>query len=283
MPTENRSSNIEKALTFTESSLASALENVQSLHELGCELIAESVFQQTAEQRQDGHGTYPPCDYCGFTPDYHPWHGSGLLNGIESRHIHACDGCRGKLPVHPGQLQGEPLSAKPALTLQMPDIYDDREGPWFDTAEIRELRKLPAGTKLYLHPPAESSGEVERLRAEIKLLKSDLRIASDTVDLGFKLLAERDALLHEMLDKKHTFMPNLWARIETLLSASEEPSAPVERDERAEFERQVVEKAERFHPDLTQYGDHPDAEYRCASIEWAWSLWQARAALERNP
>ncbi|NIF28386.1 hypothetical protein F3J44_18625 [Pantoea sp. Tr-811] len=52
MPTENRSSNTEKALTFTESSLAAALEKVQSLHDLGCGLIAEAVFQQTGEQHQ---------------------------------------------------------------------------------------------------------------------------------------------------------------------------------------------------------------------------------------
>ena len=45
---------------------------------------------------------YPPCDYCGINPDHHPWHGSGVLNGIESRHIHACNACRHKLPSHPG-------------------------------------------------------------------------------------------------------------------------------------------------------------------------------------
>lgn len=38
------------------------------------------------------------CDYCGKTLDYMPWHGSGLLNGQMSRHIHACDECRDKLP-----------------------------------------------------------------------------------------------------------------------------------------------------------------------------------------
>lgn len=43
---------------------------------------------------------YPPCDYCGNTPDYHPWHGSGLLNGTINKHIHACDECRSKLPAH---------------------------------------------------------------------------------------------------------------------------------------------------------------------------------------
>jgi len=38
------------ALTFTESSLAAALEKVQTLHEMGCDLIAEAVFQQSDPQ-----------------------------------------------------------------------------------------------------------------------------------------------------------------------------------------------------------------------------------------
>ena len=42
---------------------------------------------------------YPPCDYCAEQLNYHPWHGSGLINGAESRHIHACDKCRHLLPV----------------------------------------------------------------------------------------------------------------------------------------------------------------------------------------
>ncbi len=32
------------------------------------------------------------CDYCGaITED--PWHTSGVLNGVVSRHIHSCDAC----------------------------------------------------------------------------------------------------------------------------------------------------------------------------------------------
>ena len=42
---------------------------------------------------------YPPCDYCAEPLSYHPWHGSGLINGVESRHIHACDKCRHLLPA----------------------------------------------------------------------------------------------------------------------------------------------------------------------------------------
>ena len=42
---------------------------------------------------------YPPCDYCGITPDHHPWHGSGIFKGKDDPHIHACSDCRHKLPA----------------------------------------------------------------------------------------------------------------------------------------------------------------------------------------
>ena len=42
---------------------------------------------------------YPACDYCGVIPDHHPWHGSGVHNGEDNPHIHACSNCRHKLPT----------------------------------------------------------------------------------------------------------------------------------------------------------------------------------------
>ena len=42
------------------------------------------------------------CDYCDAeTQD--PWHGSGMLNGAESHHIHACNQCRNLLPTTKAQ------------------------------------------------------------------------------------------------------------------------------------------------------------------------------------
>ncbi|MDO1495805.1 hypothetical protein HND72_14595 [Pseudomonas putida] len=52
------------ALTFTESSLAAALEKVQSLHDLGCGLIAEAVFQQSGEQHQGDTAALAIPDEC---------------------------------------------------------------------------------------------------------------------------------------------------------------------------------------------------------------------------
>lgn len=71
--------------------------------------LLTTAATQPAKQHQGKPDEYPPCDYCEVVPDHHPWHGSGLLNGVENRHIHACDACRGRLPLHPGQHQDEPV------------------------------------------------------------------------------------------------------------------------------------------------------------------------------
>lgn len=52
---------------------------------------------ETKQSAQDDE--YPPCDYCGVVPDYHPWHGSGAFRGVENPHIHACNDCRHLLPT----------------------------------------------------------------------------------------------------------------------------------------------------------------------------------------
>lgn len=48
---------------------------------------------------------------------------------------------------------------------------------------------------------------------------------------------------------------------------------------RAAFEREVQCKAERFQPDFRRYGDDPEAEYKDATLQWAYELWQKSAAL----
>lgn len=58
---------------------------------------------------------YPPCDYCKAELDYMPWHGSGLINGDESRHIHACNDCRPLLPC-----AYRPVAAKQPDTVAVP-------------------------------------------------------------------------------------------------------------------------------------------------------------------
>lgn len=65
-----------------------------------------------------------------------------------------------------------------------------------------------------------------------------------------------------------------------------EPSAPVEIDERAEFEAAWSARIKRLR--LRERGNEfyrvqPNDLYRWNNVQDAWELWQARAALERKP
>ena len=61
---------------------------------------ADQRIDELTQRQGEQVNSYPPCDYCGVVPDYHPWHGSGVIDGKESPHIHACSECRHKLPGH---------------------------------------------------------------------------------------------------------------------------------------------------------------------------------------
>lgn len=181
---------------------------------------AVELWNARAEQHQ---GEYPPCDYCGVIPDYHPWHGSGLLHGVENRHIHACDQCRGLLPLHPGQHQGNPV-ALPSCKARLSESHDWDSGyrdGW--NACLDEIAKLGP---LYTHA---DPGEVERLRAENERLRevikhSDSNIQRQSLRISNQRtqLAELDALLREVLVGLWPSTP-MAIKINVALSASAEP------------------------------------------------------------
>lgn len=93
-------------------------------------------------------------------------------------------------------------------------------------------------------------------------------------------LAEREALLKEVLIKTDKWMlPDLYERIRmSFKSASAEPSAPVERDERAEFEAFM-----RSQCCSVNKTDCNNPIYFSRDVQGCWLTWQARASLERNP
>ena len=66
-------------------------------------VAARPLLKQEPAPAQDDQS--PPCDYCGVIPDHHPWHGSGMFNGEDSPHIHACNDCRHLLPASPAQAE----------------------------------------------------------------------------------------------------------------------------------------------------------------------------------
>lgn len=165
---------------------------------------AIELWNARAEQHQGETDNYPPCDYCGITPDHHPWHGSGLLNGVENRHIHACDGCRGKLPLHPGQHEGEPIAWVVGSAI------------WWNKHQAEVDAKLVGEPAIPLGRLADA-GEVERLRESLLRICTALGMPAgqDMHTVGPELanalrnllhnqdrqLAERDALLGEQSGK----------------------------------------------------------------------------------
>ena len=97
-------------------------------------MIAALSAQQSAQDDE-----YPPCDYCGVVPDYHPWHGSGAFRGVENPHIHACNDCRHLLPT--AQSAPERVSVPRELLESAACLLElgDMDGPTY-----RELRALLA-------------------------------------------------------------------------------------------------------------------------------------------
>jgi len=119
MPTENRSSNTDPRDVFIrlnplglgEAELRKDSTDFEDQRTHSDYMLFLAGYRESQQaQQHNAEPGYPPCDYCGITPDYHPWHGSGMINGVENRHIHACDGCRGQLPSHPGQPHPEPIA-----------------------------------------------------------------------------------------------------------------------------------------------------------------------------
>ena len=90
----------------TAEQIADALDGVRCYHDMSAELIAPELLANLlaalSAQQSAQDDEYPPCDYCGAVPDYHPWHGSGALNSAENPHIHACNECRHLLPSAQG-------------------------------------------------------------------------------------------------------------------------------------------------------------------------------------
>lgn len=171
-----------------------------------------------------------------------------------------------------------------------------------------------------LYPHADP-GEVERLRGIIRMHEKTVQEQAEQLAHMRAQLAERDALLREVLVGLWPSTP-LAIKINAALSASAEPSAPaakctnedswnckycrntescealkdprnfgepstpVEIDERQEFESAWSARIERLR--IRERGNEfyrvqPNDLYRWNNVQDAWELWQARAALARKP
>ena len=225
MPTENRSSNTEIATDQLPPCSDDVFKNGVSVCLVGdvpkhaAETICQSLsgvtgwkidwhyiggrthimaLAQPAEQFQGEPGGYPPCDYCGIVPDHHPWHGSGLLSGVENRHIHACDACRGRLPLHPGQHKGEPV-----MRLECEKLLDGDGEYAVDFVKpgwLKECREKGGTFLLYTHADADAdAGEAERPSQIALSLQAKLKSVESERDRLRAKLAEQEHSARELL------------------------------------------------------------------------------------
>lgn len=138
-----------------------------------------------------------------------------------------------------------------------------------DTAEVERIGKE-------LREVREERDDLRRRVDDFQSRSHGIKNLSVIEQLNDKL-AERDALLRAWLDMfagglKASPLELLESRTLAALSASAEPSAPVDLDERAAFEK-------GYHKDaLHRDGD----EYSRMAVQMAWEGWQARAALDRK-
>lgn len=119
--------------------------------------------QAAVEQATEQDDQYPPCDYCGVIPDHHPWHGSGMFNGEDSPHIHACNDCRHLLPASPAQTEQQPVA-----WARQCDLTETRE----KFARLQPYRRPGYDVPLYAAPiaqpeqPEQSGLSLPRTRLE---------------------------------------------------------------------------------------------------------------------
>lgn len=184
------------------------------------------------------------------------------------------------------QYQGEPVAWRyktrvfvQALGYVWREVIETEE-PDLTEVAARDL------TPLYTHA---DPGEVERLRDQVKSLEVELKAVTDEHDESLRKLAERDTLLREV---RETLQKEYWDQyagldetrdlIDAALSDSAEPSAPVERDERAEFEAWYIRDVGPGLANLSRTNTGGQA-YVAEDAMSAWEGWLARAALERKP
>lgn len=121
--------------------------------------------------------------------------------------------------------------------------------------------------------------DVSTLRADVETMRRKNNEYWHESEAMRAQLAEAQALLGDI--KKYLTnnevggYERLLCRKIDALSASAEPSAPVEIDERAEFEA--------WFKDHSKDWPFPSESIKCIARDNDWLVWQARAALEREP
>ena len=151
--------------------------------------------------------------------------------------------------------------------------------PHADPAEVDRLRETLELVREQRDNELRTNSSLERerdaLRSQLDELTEAFSESQEEVVKRGKMLAEAQALIQEAANIAMFTLPSGWHKRRAALSATAEPSAPVEIDERAEFERAAAEQGSNI--DRNSEGDYVNPW-----VESEWEGWQARAALERK-
>jgi|GEM_PF-5196041 len=269
MPREKRSSSNCRTRTFTFDTLTAALEQVQALHEISADLIAENVFGQPAQQGQGEPVGYqirsitdrlgsqwtawrPCCDTerAMHSPEAGSFNRFGIMRQIRPVFAHA-----------------DPAEVAQAKALA-------------ETAADQVVKLLAQ-----LRDANDKLAEVERLRNRMLACEETAEANAKACAEALTKLAERNALLRRA--EGHLRMAgyaNMADDIGRVLSGSAEPSAPVERDDLVELLREMTSAyrstVQAGYGRITSLGGDCDSVDKMLADFPAYA--KARAALERS-
>lgn len=170
----------------------------------------------------------------------------------------------------------------------------------FAHADPGEVERFKDANRRLSEENVRRRNECNDLRAENEALVCNLRGKHELTGATYQhlvqerdtlraQLAERDALLRDLEGKTILSWPDK-RRISDAISDSTEPSAPVERDERADFESWYVSwfnstyKPAKPATAESMKASRKGDDYGAGSLgkNGKWSGWQARAALARK-
>lgn len=160
-----------------------------------------------------------------------------------------------------------------------------------DPGEVERLRaELEVTAKLY-EEGCQATYDFDAMQQQIDDLLRMLRMAWGSDDISAEDCRRIDAALSASADPSAPKCKNKLPCLRPDLCGICEPSAPVEIDERAEFEAHIEETESQWDLMLVRVDaehkihGHPRdiGEYAVPETHAAWKAWQVRAALERKP
>lgn len=150
-------------------------------------------------------------------------------------------------------------------------------GPFYTHADAGGVERLSDRLKIMTRFRDEFEIKAKLLEEENEKLRSELSDAIQSLKT-ISNLAGRDEFMLD-IDDVRQYANSRSIAASYMLSASAEPSAQVEIDERADFEAHYLVDLAFEEADF-----HMDGErYVWQATQDRWEAWQARAALERKP